>query len=122
MAKGPRDDDTPTIRSRIGPTMRLDGELSGDEDVIIEGCVNGVVAPGHFVAIGPQALVSGEISGRVITVEGTVEGKLAARDMVAVLGKANVSGELSGSEVVLGDEVTLGDVFIAGKMGRSVRF
>lgn len=122
MAKSARDRDATSAISRIGPTVRLNGELSGDEDLLIEGSVTGIVAPGNSVTIGPRGQVSGEISGRVITVAGSVDGKLAALDTVTVRGTANLRGQVSGAEILLDDDAQLGDVVLTGKMGRPVRF
>lgn len=123
MSKSGREHITATALSRIGPTLHLKGDLSGDEDLLIEGSVTGIVAPGNrSITIGPDARVSGEVSGRVITVEGCVDGKIAAQDTVNVLRHATVRGEVSGLEIHLDDAVQLGDVVLSGKMGRPVRF
>jgi len=106
----------------IGPSIVIKGTVSGDEDLLIEGNVTGVVSPGNrSITIGPDARVSGEVSGRVITVEGSVDGKLAAQDTVNVMRNASVRGEVSGLEIHLDDEAQLGDVVLSGKMGRPVR-
>ena len=123
MAKSGREDAAIPALSRIGPTLRLKGELSGDEDLVIEGSFTGIVAPGNrSITIGPHACVSGDVTGRIITVEGSFDGKLAAQDTVNVLSSATLRGEVTGPEIHLDDDAQLGDCVLSGKMGRPVRF
>lgn len=91
----------------IGPSIVIKGEVTGDEDLLIQGHVDGSVALGlHSVTIGDGGRVKAGITGRVITVEGTVEGDLSAEEQIILRGTARVKGDLMAPRVVLEDGAT----------------
>ncbi len=88
----------------IGTSITIRGEVSGDEDLLIEGHVDGSVDLGqHSVTVGPAGQVKAGITGRVITVEGTVHGNLRADEMVVLRSTALVDGDITAPRVVLED-------------------
>jgi len=88
----------------IGPSIVIRGEVSGDEDLVIQGQVDGSVSLGlHSVTIGNGGRVKAGIRGRVITVEGAVEGDLTAEEQIVLRGSARVKGDLNAPRVVLED-------------------
>jgi len=88
----------------IGPSIVVRGEVSGNEDLVIQGQVDGSVAlDTHAVTVGGGGRVKANISGRVITVEGDVEGDLRAEEQIILRGSAKVQGDLKAPRVVLED-------------------
>lgn len=88
----------------IGPSISINGEVTGDEDLLIEGRVDGSVdLKQHSVTVGPEGKVNANISGRVVTVEGTVKGDLDAHEQVILRSSAVVEGDISAPRVVLED-------------------
>jgi len=76
-------------RASIGPSIEIRGELTGDEDLTIEGRVEGKIdLKEHGVTIGPQGQVRAEVHGRMIVVEGEVEGNLTAEEQILTLAVA----------------------------------
>jgi cytoskeletal protein CcmA (bactofilin family) len=91
-------------RATIGPSIVIKGEVSGSEDLLIQGRVEGSVALAlHAVTVGGGGRVKADISGRVITVEGDVEGDLEAEEQIVLRGSAKVEGDLRAPRVVLED-------------------
>jgi cytoskeletal protein CcmA (bactofilin family) len=91
----------------IGPSIVIKGEVTGDEDLLIQGRVDGSVALGlHSVTIGDGGRVKAGITGRIITVEGAVEGDLRAEEQIVLRGSARVKGDLNAPRVVLEDGAT----------------
>jgi cytoskeletal protein CcmA (bactofilin family) len=83
------------------------GELSGDEDLLIHGQVDGSVALDlHSVTVGNVGRVKANITGRVITIEGVVEGNLRAQEQIVLRGSAKVQGDLKAPRIVLEDGAT----------------
>src|SRR5712691_506077 len=86
--------ETPTDSSRptsanvratawLGPSLRVKGEISGNEDLHIEGKVEGPISlGGHRLTVGRSAEVTAEITAREVVVYGKVEGDLRARDRI----------------------------------------
>lgn len=89
--------------SVLGPTLTFKGgELSFDEDLIIEGTVEGKIAhQGHHLTIGKGGRVKANIRARLITVYGTVEGDLHGDEGVEISASARVVGNVVGPRVTL---------------------
>jgi len=95
---------TGTKYATIGPSIVVKGEVSGDEDLVIQGEVDGSVSLGlHMVTIGGGGRVKADVTGRVITVEGSVEGDLEAKEQIVLRGGSKVLGDLKAPRVVLED-------------------
>lgn len=91
-------------RATIGRSITIRGEVSGDEDLLIQGRVDGSVDLGqHSVTVGPEGQVKAGISGRVVTVEGEVQGDLEGQEQVILRSTAKVQGDIKAPRVVLED-------------------
>ncbi len=98
---------TSSGRATIGPSISIRGDVTGSEDLVIEGQVDGsVTLDKHSVSVGSEGRVNANIEGRVITVEGTVEGDLTAREQIVLRGTARVLGDIKAPRVVLEDGAT----------------
>lgn len=111
----------PGERATIGRSITIQGEVTGDEDLLIQGRVNGAVnLKQHSVTVGPEGEVKADITGRVITVEGKVHGNLRAEEQVILRGSALVEGDITAPRVVLDDGARFrGGVDMGESVGRS---
>lgn len=88
----------------IGPTIVIKGDLSGDEDLVIDGRVEGKIQfPRHSVTIGKNGTIKADIFGKTITVEGRVEGNLHGEEQLVVRHSGTVHGNIVAPRVVLED-------------------
>jgi cytoskeletal protein CcmA (bactofilin family) len=88
----------------IGPTIAIKGDLTGDEDLVIEGRVEGKIELlRHSVTIGKSGTIKADIYGRTITVEGTVEGNLYGDEQLIVRNSGTVRGNIVAPRVALED-------------------
>jgi len=88
----------------LGRSVVLRGDLSGNEDVVIEGQFEGSLnVQDHSVTVGPQGQVKSEIHARQVTVHGSVNGKISARDKIEIFKTGNVVGDLITAGVVIED-------------------
>jgi cytoskeletal protein CcmA (bactofilin family) len=78
----------------LGPTLRFKGELSAEEDFILQGRIEGSINHTQSVTIGTDGSVVGNIHARVITVDGNVEGDLHGAEAVIVHQTAHVTGNI----------------------------
>jgi cytoskeletal protein CcmA (bactofilin family) len=93
-----------TGQATIGPSIVVRGEVSGKEDLLIQGELDGSVAlEDNSVTVGGGGRVKANINGRVITIEGNVEGNLNAKEQIILRGSAIVQGDLKAPRVVLED-------------------
>ncbi|HZD06113.1 MAG TPA: polymer-forming cytoskeletal protein, partial [Longimicrobiales bacterium] len=91
-------------RATIGPSITIRGEVSGDEDLLVQGRVDGSIdLKENSVTVGQEGKVKADISARVITVEGKVEGNLSADEQVILRSSARVQGDIKAPRVVLED-------------------
>jgi cytoskeletal protein CcmA (bactofilin family) len=91
-------------RATIGRSITIRGEVSGDEDLLIQGRVDGSVnLKQHSITVGSEGEVKADITARLITVEGRVEGNLTAEEQIILRGSAVVEGDIVSPRVVLED-------------------
>jgi cytoskeletal protein CcmA (bactofilin family) len=85
--------------SVLGKTLVFKGELSADEDIILQGRVEGSIHHTQSVTIGIDGVVIGNTHARSIVVEGTVEGDLKGVASVLIAATATVRGNISAPRV-----------------------
>lgn len=86
---------TATDRASIlGPTLFFKGDLSAEEDLLIQGRVEGSISHTQRLTVGPQGTVKANIKAQLIIVEGTVDGDLQADKSVLVKETAKVRGNI----------------------------
>lgn len=85
--------------SVLGKTLVFKGELSADEDLILQGRVEGSIHHTQSLTVGVDGVVIGDTHARSIVVEGTVEGDLRASASVLILATAKVRGNIAAPRV-----------------------
>jgi len=100
----------PAVRgiSRISSGIRINGEISGDDDLYIDGQAEGQFHfPQSKVTVGPNGKVKANIEAREIVVEGTVTGDLKASAGVQLGGASRVQGSLITPRIAIDDGAKL---------------
>ena len=88
----------------IGATIHIKGDVTGDEDLIIHGHVEGQInLKEHDVIIGPKGSVQANIHARQIVVEGELKGDLNGEEKVVIRKTGNVLGNVVSPRVTLED-------------------
>jgi cytoskeletal protein CcmA (bactofilin family) len=80
--------------SILGPTLYFKGDLTAEEDLLIQGRVEGSITHTQRLTVGPQGTVKANIKAQLIIVEGTVDGDLQAEKSVFVKETAKVHGNI----------------------------
>ena len=78
----------------LGPTLKFRGELSAQEDLIIQGSVEGSITHTQSLTVGTDGTMKGDIRARIIVVDGKVEGDLYATESVTIRATAKVKGNV----------------------------
>ena len=100
----PRQQPRPGGQATIGPSITIHGEVSGNEDLLIQGQVDGSVElRDQAVTIGEEGEVRAGIRARKVTVEGHVVGDLQAKEQVILKATARVEGDIKAPRLVLED-------------------
>jgi cytoskeletal protein CcmA (bactofilin family) len=83
--------------AHIGKSVVIKGELSGSEDLYVDGQVTGTIElRGNSLTIGPNGQVKANVNAKTVVVQGRIEGNVQASDRV----------DLRKSAVMLGDLIT----------------
>lgn len=94
----------PRVRlTQVAPGSRIEGEISGATEVLIEGEVSGTVKVDATVVVGPEGVVRGPVSGRVVKVAGKVLGDVRGSDRVEVGPAATLEGDIAAPRVVIAE-------------------
>ena len=81
------------VRRRPAHRKRA-GELSAQEDLIVQGSVEGSITHTQSLTVGTDGSMKGDIRARVIVIDGKVEGDLYATESVNIRATAKVKGNV----------------------------
>jgi len=88
----------------IGSRIKINGDITGDEDLAIEGKVDGKIDLGnHRVDIGQAGQVHADIQAKVIKIEGEVRGDVTGIEKVIISRTGNVQGNIVAPRLTLED-------------------
>jgi cytoskeletal protein CcmA (bactofilin family) len=88
----------------IGPGIHINGDISGDENLVIEGRVDGKIRLGlHQIEIGQSGRVNADITAKVIKIAGEVRGDITGTEKVIILRSGNVHGNIVAPRMTLED-------------------
>lgn len=96
--------DLQTNQSRLGPSLQVKGEIYGDEDLIIDGAVEGIVRLNERkLMIGPAANVKADITAGEVVVSGNLKGNIFARGRIEIRNDGSVTGDVTTPQVFIED-------------------
>ncbi len=88
----------------LGPTIVVKGEIISDEDLQIDGKVEGnILLRGHRLTVGRGAQLNSEINAREVIVYGTASGNLRARERVEIKKDGQVIGDITTARISIED-------------------
>ena len=89
-------------RSVIGSTLTIKGEVSGGEDLLIEGRIEGRLSlTGWSVTVGREGRIQADLLAKTIQVDGCVEGTLQGEEWIRLSETGGVRGKLIAPQVIL---------------------
>jgi cytoskeletal protein CcmA (bactofilin family) len=88
----------------IGQSITIKGEVIGNEDLTIEGKVDGkIVLKDHNLTIGANGRIQAEVQAKTVLVIGEIVGNVIADDKVEVAATGSMRGDILAPRVVLAD-------------------
>ena len=88
----------------IGKSVLIKGELSGSEDLYIDGQVEGTIElREHNLTVGPNGRVQANVNAKEVVVHGSLKGNVRAVDRVDIRKSGSVVGDLVAARVVIED-------------------
>ena len=89
-------------QSQLGPNLLVKGEISGDEDLLIDCAVEGIVRLSERkLVIGPSANVKADITAGEVVVRGNLKGNIFAKGRIEVRNDGSVTGDLTTPQVFI---------------------
>jgi cytoskeletal protein CcmA (bactofilin family) len=91
-------------QAQIGKTLKLKGEMTGSEDVYVDGEVDGTVElRENNLTVGPNGNVRANVKARSITVLGRLEGNVQAGERIEIRKTGSLVGDLVTPRIVIED-------------------
>ena len=91
----------------IGPKGTFVGEITGDEDVVIQGRFEGNIQVQRRVTVAASGELEGDIQARTVVVGGRVHGQIRADERAELLASASVQGNVIAPKVVIAEGAQL---------------
>lgn len=93
---------TPSGLANIGKSVAIKGELSGSEDIYVDGQVEGSIQlAGNSVTVGPNGRVKADITAQNLTVSGTLDGNVRASERTELRKTAVVNGDVQTRRIAI---------------------
>ncbi|HMD75000.1 MAG TPA: polymer-forming cytoskeletal protein [Steroidobacteraceae bacterium] len=93
-----------TLKERtsiLGPTIKFKGELSSEEDLVINGKIEGSITRTQKLTIGREGSVNANVEATLVVIEGTIEGDVRAEKSVSVTETALMTGNITAPSVMI---------------------
>jgi cytoskeletal protein CcmA (bactofilin family) len=88
----------------LGPSLRVKGDLTGAEDLLIDGAVEGMIQLNeHKLTVGMAAKLKADINAREVVVYGCVQGNVHGTERIEIKKGGSVTGDLRTAQVLIDD-------------------
>jgi cytoskeletal protein CcmA (bactofilin family) len=95
---------SPRGGARLGASLEIKGQITGEEDLQIDGRVTGAISlNGHELTVGPNAQLHSEIHAGDLIVSGKVVGNVHARGRVDIRKDGSVTGDVASARISIED-------------------
>jgi len=87
----------------IGSSIVIDGEITGDEDLVIQGTVKGKIGLKESLFVEPTATVEADIQTQNVEISGQVTGNVVATDKVELKANCRMVGDIKAPRILIAD-------------------
>ena len=87
----------------IGSSIVIDGEISGDEDLVIQGTVKGKISLKESLFVEASGTVEADIDTQNVEIAGRVTGNISASDKVELKSDCRVVGDIKAPRILIAD-------------------
>lgn len=87
----------------LGRSLKVKGNISSDEEILIEGKVDGKINIKHNVIVGANGKVNADIHAKEILIKGQVTGNVYAENKVEILPGGILNGDIVSEKVILAE-------------------
>jgi cytoskeletal protein CcmA (bactofilin family) len=94
--------------ANIGKSITIKGDLSGNEDLVVEGNVEGrIELPNNQLTIGANGNVKADISAKSVVIVGKVAGNVTGVERIQIEATGSVNGDVKTPRLVVQEGATL---------------
>jgi len=114
-----RDREGKETMANIGKSITISGDLTGEEDLVIEGKVEGkVTLPNSQLTIGANGAIKAEVQAKSVVVIGRVSGNVRGTERVEIQATGIVEGDVIAPRLVVAEgAVVNGSIQMTSKPG-----
>ncbi len=106
--------------AHLGASLALEGNLRGNEDLLVEGSVQGrIELPGGELTVGAKGHVKAEVAARRVVVRGRLEGNVEASERVEVQASGVLVGDVRAPRLVVAEGGVLNGAILMESDGSS---
>lgn len=88
----------------IGKSVIIKGDLTGSEDLTIEGQVEGKIElRQNILTIGANGKIKAQIFAKIVIVQGDVQGNITTTERIDIRDNGSVDGDLSSPRIAIAD-------------------
>lgn len=87
----------------VGKTMRFHGEMHSDEELFMDGELEGSLEVSQRLTIGPNGKVKANIKAKELIVRGSIQGNVEVADRVVIMNGATIMGDIKTAGIVIED-------------------
>ncbi len=87
----------------IGPSMRIKGEIRSQEELLVDGEVEGSVESQSLITVGTHGKVKANIKAREVIIYGWVQGNVDALEKIAIRDKGSLVGDIRTAGISIDD-------------------
>lgn len=89
--------------THVAPGSRIQGQLSGPTELLIEGEVEGEIRVDAVVMVGTEGVVQGPVTAHVVRIGGRVFGNVSASDRVEVAPSGSLEGDVAAPRIIIAE-------------------
>jgi len=95
------DSDRNTLKTIIGESTKVKGDITGDCDVLLEGKFNGKMNLDSLLFVNKTGNAKGKVKTKNMIVEGTIEGEIVVQDKIEVRASGRFNGNLFCKQIAI---------------------
>ena len=93
------------VQAHLGKGSKVEGKLTFEGSVKIDGCIEGEVQAQQAVIVGETAVINAQINAETVVVKGKVTGDITARKQVELRSPAKLTGNITTPSLVIHEGV-----------------
>ena len=103
-SRAPADQTAGTV---VGAGARFVGEMTGEEDILVLGRLEGSIRIGGRATVGAGGEVEGDIQARAVLVQGSVSGQIVGSERAELGSTAVVEGSVEAPKIIIAEGARL---------------